>query len=76
MKIRLNARVFSWVELFIKKLKWVVGRKTTKGRSQALLKRLTAPVAETTPLYKMKMKYPSSRIIKREDQYSHRLKYR
>jgi len=33
MKVRLNTRVFSWVQLFVKKLRWALGRKVKKGAS-------------------------------------------
>ena len=40
MKIRLNTRVFKWVQLFVKKLKWAVSRNIRKGASEAVFKRL------------------------------------
>jgi hypothetical protein len=41
MKIRLNTRVFKWVQLFVKKLKSAVTRNIRKGASEAVFKRLT-----------------------------------
>lgn len=77
MKLRLNERIYKWVKLFVAKMKKAVDRSVlTHGQSEQVFKRLTQPKAETTQLYKLKLKYPSSKIIKREDQYSHRLKYR
>lgn len=77
MRLRLNERVFKWVKLFVAKLKQAVSRSVlAHGNSEQVFQRLTQPKAEGTLLYKLKLKYPSSKIIKREDQYSHRLKYR
>lgn len=77
MRLKLNERVYKWVRLFVSKLKQAVNRPApAHSQSEQVFKRLTQPKAEATLLNKLKLKYPSSKIIKREDQYSHRLKYR
>jgi hypothetical protein len=46
MKIRLNSRVFKWVNLFISKLKAAVNKTVSKGASQAVFKRLTTKTGD------------------------------
>jgi len=75
MKLQLNTRIYKWVNLFIANLKKSIDKPIKKGGSEAVFKRLAKPITDNSLFYQLKMKFPSSRIIKREDQYSHRLKY-
>ncbi len=65
MKIRLNTKVFKWVNLFISRLKYAINKSSKKGKGEAVFTRLATHTGEGTPLYTFKMKYPSSKIIKR-----------
>ena len=77
MKLKLDKKKMKWVMLFVNRLKEAVGKKVRKGRgskSAGVFNRLNA--GQNHLLLKLKHKYPSTRIIKREDEHSHRLKYR
>lgn len=76
MKLRLNSRVFKWVRHFIHNLKKAIKAPLAQPKSPDVFRRLTTETDERSLVYRHKLKYPSSKIIKREDQYSHRLKYR
>lgn len=75
MRLRLNQRLYPWLRLFVNNLKKAINREPIqKGHSEAVFRRLVE--GTPTQLLRLKAKHPSSKIIKREDQYSHRLKYR
>lgn len=76
MKLRLNPKVYPWVKHFIYQLKRAIGKPVQNAPTPDVFKRLATQTDDNTLIYQHKMKYPSAKIIKREDQYSHRLKYR
>ncbi len=75
MKLKLNNRTYRWVCLFINNLKKAVKVKANYKSISPVFNRLVKAQSQMLQ-YKIKQKYPSAKIIKREDQYSHRLKYR
>jgi hypothetical protein len=74
MRVRLNERSYKWVRLFINNLKQRIGKSLNPPSGQAVFDRLSK--TQSAVYLQLKSKFPSSKIIKREDQYSHRLKYR
>lgn len=74
MRLRLNERCFKWVRLFINNLKKRIGKSLNQPSELAVFQRLSK--TQSAVYLQLKSKFPSSKIIKREDQYSHRLKYR
>jgi hypothetical protein len=77
MRLKLNKRIYKWVKLFVSKLKKAIEKDVLRhGQSEAVFKRLAEDKHSQTLLLRSKVKHPSSKVIKREDQYSHRLKYR
>lgn len=74
MRVRLSERSYKWVRLFINNLKQKIGKSLNLSSGQGVFDRLSK--TQSTVYLQLKYKFPSSKIIKREDQYSHRLKYR
>ena len=75
MRLKLDKKKMKWVRLFVDRLKDAIGKKVRKGKgskSTGVFTRLVG--GENRLLHRIKEKYPSTRIIKREDEYSHRLK--
>ena len=65
-----------WVQHFVSNLLARTKKARTKKSIPAVFKRLATETDENSLIYKHKQKYPSAKVIKREDMYSHRLKYR
>jgi hypothetical protein len=74
MRWRLNEGCYKWVRLFIDNLKRKIGKPLRQPAEREVFGRLSK--AQSAVYLQLKSKFPSSKIIKREDQYSHRLKYR
>lgn len=71
MKIILNPKINRWVKLFINNLKKKyeerTGKKLYKFEPKPVFNRLVLNKTEESKLIKTKFKYPSARVIKRED---------
>ena len=71
MKILLNPKIYRWVKLFIDNLKTsyqeTTGNKLYSRSKKSVFGRLFLNANSSAQLLKNKYKYPSARVIKRED---------
>lgn len=71
MKVVLNPNIYRWVKLFIGNLKQTyqetTGNELYQDKKKNVFGRLFLNKHQSEQLLKMKMKYPSARVIKRED---------